>query len=115
MLPTSCLIAVLAALATSSALTIPRPAQIQEHHIPSALRLSETDQTALASSVLAINDVIPASTLEEMEDHLADYKGWDLEEKRLIAMEGEMGEEFKWVTEMDKVALRAKGKRFMDM
>ncbi|GHJ84538.1 hypothetical protein NliqN6_0940 [Naganishia liquefaciens] len=116
MLPTSCLIAVLAALVTSSsAVIIPRPAQVQEHYVPSTLQLGETDQTALASSVLAINDVLSVSALKEMDEHLKDYKGWNLEEKRLIAMEGEMGEEFKWVTEMDKVALRAKGTRFMDI
>lgn len=49
---------------------------------------------------------------------MRDYKGWDMSEKRLISLQGsgEMGEEeFKWVTEWDKVLLKAKGRKFMDV
>lgn len=114
MLPTSCLIAVLVALA-SSALTIPRPPHTVDVQIPAILRLSDTDQTSLTASAFEITDALPASVLAEMDDHMADYASWDLSEKRLISIEGPEGEEYKWVTEMDKVVLRANGKKFMDM
>lgn len=115
MLPKSCLIAVLAALVGTSALSIPRP-QVQHHdQIPTSLLLSNAEQSSLAASAFDITDALDASVLAEMDAHLPDYKGWNLEEKRLISVEGEMGEEYKWVTEMDKVLMRAKGVKFMDM
>jgi hypothetical protein len=115
MLPKSCLIAVLAALVGTSALSIPRP-QVQTHHeIPASLLLGTADQSSLAASAFEITDALDAGVLAEMDDHLRDYKGWDLEEKRLISLEGDVGEEYKWVTEMDKVLMRAKGVKFMDM
>jgi hypothetical protein len=115
MLPKSCLIAVLAALIGTSALSIPRPAAQHHDQIPASLLLSNADQSSLAASVFEITDALDAGVVAEIDAHLRDYKGWDLEEKRLISMEGEMGEEYKWVTEMDKVLMRAKGVKFMDM
>lgn len=125
MLPTSCLLAVLAALSATSALTIPHTdkhradvASTDESHIHPSLLLSSNVQAGLAASTLDIADGFSAEVLAEMEAHMRDYKGWDMGEKRLISLQGsgEMGgEEFKWVTEWDKVLLKAKGTKFMDV
>lgn len=48
---------------------------------------------------------------------MKDYQGWDLDEMRLISIQraGETEEELKWVTEYDKIVLKTKGWKFMDM
>ncbi|KAJ9113230.1 hypothetical protein QFC22_006069 [Naganishia vaughanmartiniae] len=124
MLPTSCLVAILAALSVSSALTIPQP---PKHHAPAAafheidvnphpsLRLSNTPSDFSEYAVL--EDGFAPDVLAEMEAHMKDYKGWDLDEMRLISIQrpGETEEEVKWVTEYDKIILKTKGWKFMDI
>ncbi|KAJ9104669.1 hypothetical protein QFC21_002167 [Naganishia friedmannii] len=127
MLPTSCLVAILAALSVSSALTIPQP---PKHHPAAAaaaafheidvnphpaLRLSNSPSAFSEYEVLE-NSFAP-EILAEMEAHMKDYKGWDLDEMRLISIQrpGETEEELKWVTEYDKIILKTKGFKFMDI
>lgn len=124
MLPKSCLLAILAALSATSALTIPQTAKDQsaatreESYIHPSLLLSSNDHSDLSTATLDFADGFSAEVMAEMEAHMRDYKGWDMSEKRLISLQGsgEMGEEeFKWVTEWDKVLLKAKGRKFMDV
>jgi hypothetical protein len=124
MLPKSCLLAILAALSATSALTIPQIAKHQpaatseESYIHPSLLLSANDHSDLSTATLDFADGFSAEVMAEMEAHMRDYKGWDMSEKRLISLQGsgEMGEEeLKWVTEWDKVLLKAKGRKFMDV
>lgn len=125
MLPTSCLVAILAALSVSSALTIPQPPK--HHSTVSAafheidisphpfLRLSNSPSDVPESGVH--EESFDVEELAEMDAHMKDYKGWDLDEMRLISIQrgDQMEEEFKWVTEYDKIILKTKGFKFMDM
>ncbi|KAI5449972.1 hypothetical protein NCC49_003863 [Naganishia albida] len=124
MLPKSCLLAILAALSAASALTIPQTAKhdsavtTEESYIHPSFLLSADDHSDLSSATLNFADGLSAEVMAEMEAHMRDYKGWDMNEKRLISLQGSgaMGEEeFKWVTEWDKVLLKAKGRKFMDV
>lgn len=124
MLPKSCLLAILAALSAASALTIPQTAKhdsavtTEESYIHPSFLLSANDHSDLSSATLNFADGFSAEVMAEMEAHMRDYKGWDINEKRLISLQGSgaMGEEeFKWVTEWDKVLLKAKGRKFMDV
>lgn len=125
MLPKSCLIAVLATLSVSSALTIPQPpkyrpaaaAVLHENDVNTHPSLRLSNSLNDFSEYAALEDSFAPEVLAEMEAHMKDYQGWDLDEMRLISIQraGETEEELKWVTEYDKIVLKTKGWKFMDM